>query len=619
MTLHSFDIFDTTLYRKCGKAENVFWLLALRLFPGDAERQYAFFVWRRKAARHDGWGNDFDTIKDIYNTDGVEYFSEYSPQLLMEAEMLLESEMLTANPEIVDKINALHNEGNQIAFISDMYLPSALLKDVLVREGAFKDGDRLYVSCEQKARKDDGALYDLVRNELQPSEWHHYGDNMQSDIEMAKKKGIETHVVDIPYTPIELQSKNEVCVSNYQELRTLAGISRHARIRFGNDVKATFPADFVSPCYVAYVMHVLKDAKRRGIKTLYFLSRDSYILLEIAKRLPHDGLELRYLFVSRKSLTLPYLYKADRDVFLEIQRSRTLKWEKISNLCDKVEIDSEEQNLPFEFVNNDEERQTAMDVLFSDAIYRKWQAKAEKTYQPCVDYLRQEGVFDDDVALVDVGWLGSTRLMINSLRERNGRGQLFTYYFGVENIVYPTKYGAFDSYIKGVKQSGWACFVVEDYLSACHYSTTVGYERQGDKVVPLFKDDIKEKKNPIEDVNLPIVRYVTDLVAQFDFSDEALYAWAVNSFAYLSQKDADIDYSFFAEHCVNTNEFTMRKLTRNEIKRYIQGPESTTNIEVALDLTFGRKKKRYIKKIRQYYIALRGIYWKLTGQGDRKW
>ncbi len=36
-------------------------------------------------------------------------------------------------------------------------------------------------------------------------------------------------------------------------------------------------ADFVAPAYIPYVQFVIEEAKRKGIKKLYFLNRDSYI------------------------------------------------------------------------------------------------------------------------------------------------------------------------------------------------------------------------------------------------------------------------------------------------------------------------------------------------------
>jgi predicted HAD superfamily hydrolase len=69
-------------------------------------------------------------------------------------------------------------------------------------------------------------------------------------------------------------------------------------MEYGGDAYATLAADVVAPCYVAYVKWLLNDAQKRGIKRLYFLSRDGYILMKIAENMEHDGIELRYLFLS---------------------------------------------------------------------------------------------------------------------------------------------------------------------------------------------------------------------------------------------------------------------------------------------------------------------------------
>ncbi|MBR5824614.1 MAG: hypothetical protein IKY67_10795 [Paludibacteraceae bacterium] len=48
MKLASFDIFDTALIRRCGKPENIFYLMAERLYPGDEGKQREFVEWRKK-------------------------------------------------------------------------------------------------------------------------------------------------------------------------------------------------------------------------------------------------------------------------------------------------------------------------------------------------------------------------------------------------------------------------------------------------------------------------------------------------------------------------------------------------------------------------------------------
>ena len=49
MRLASFDIFDTTLLRHCGRPEAVWNALAENLFPEEIDLQEAFVVWRKNA------------------------------------------------------------------------------------------------------------------------------------------------------------------------------------------------------------------------------------------------------------------------------------------------------------------------------------------------------------------------------------------------------------------------------------------------------------------------------------------------------------------------------------------------------------------------------------------
>ena len=90
MKLATFDIFDTTLLRKCGSPEVVQPIVAHRLFPTDRCRREAFLAWRLTAN-----GN---AITSIYASAEEAGFDSYSTDSLMQAELNVEAEMLTANP-----------------------------------------------------------------------------------------------------------------------------------------------------------------------------------------------------------------------------------------------------------------------------------------------------------------------------------------------------------------------------------------------------------------------------------------------------------------------------------------------------------------------------------------
>ena len=91
MKLASFDIFDTTLIRRCGKPEAVFHILAERLFPNDKDLREVFVVWRKRTK-----GN---TLKDIYDKIDSAFlsFAKKNKVEMMKAEEEAENGFLIAD------------------------------------------------------------------------------------------------------------------------------------------------------------------------------------------------------------------------------------------------------------------------------------------------------------------------------------------------------------------------------------------------------------------------------------------------------------------------------------------------------------------------------------------
>lgn len=376
MHLASFDIFDTTLIRLFGRPENINVLLA---------------------------GKE--------HTQGDEL------------ERKVESDCLIANPKVREIIRQKRGEGWQIAFISDMYLDSAFLSKVLSREGCLEEEDKVYVSCEHGARKDTGELYDLVRRELRPAEWEHYGDNRQSDVRMAERKGIKAHWID----------------NSYRDLASR----------------------FVAPAYLPYVLWILHEAKQQGIQRLYFISRDGYILQQIAEALPHEGIELRYFFTSRKAL-----HKA--------------------------------------FDN-------------------------ETDHQLTIQYFLQEGLMDDcRSAMVDVGWLGTSRKMINELLTARGIKPLHFFYFGTTRSVLPEDCGSYQSFLNAGFLPYYMQLLVEHYFSASPYPTTLGYQQREDgHIDPVFPEGERYHETKIVKTNLEVCQQMVESFRKESTpSAEMLRQWA---------------------------------------------------------------------------------------------
>lgn len=413
MRLASFDIFDTTLIRLFGRSENIDVLLAGKEHSqGDAlERQ-------------------------------------------------MEKDCLIANPSVRELIRQKRQDGWQIAFISDMYLDSAFLSEILMREGCFEPEDKIYVSCEHNARKDTGELYDLVRNELHPDDWEHYGDNRQSDVRMAERKGIKAHLID----------------NSYRDLASR----------------------FVAPAYLPYVLWILDEAKKQGFHRLYFISRDGYILQKIAEALLPEGIELKYFFISRNAL----------------QRT---------------------------FENEEDHHLT-------------------------IQYFRQEGLMDDcRSAMVDVGWQGTSRKMINELLIEQGAKPVHFFYFGTTRSVLSPDFGSYQPFLESGYLPYYMQLLVEHYFSASPYPTTISYQKSNDDlVVPVFPEGEKFHETKIMKTNIEVCLQMVEAFSK-EGTPSVLRQWAEDRLSTLAYRFFFADFSPLMDLPKFDGQDFVRPLTLKEI------------------------------------------------------
>ena len=546
MKLASFDIFDTTLIRKCGKPENIFYLLAHKLYPTDSVKREDFLLWRRDAERY---AARIRPGKEITMED-IESFNEYSREELIAAEKSVEVENLIANPAIRDIIKEKREQGYTIGFISDMYLDSDTLKSALAKEDCIAEGEKVYVSCEWDARKSSGALYKKLKSTINPSQWEHYGDHPVSDVKKARENGITAHKVTTVYNSAEQGAIVPKSDKAHYSSSTLAGISRAARITFDNPY-ASLAADFIAPAYIPYTHFVIKKAKEKRIKNLYFLSRDSYILQRITECLPHEDIKLHYLFVSRKSLLLPYLYNASADKFLAIQDKNTIIGKSISSLLASLATTLEELKekfgtaFAFDRITNKQQEEEFLEKIFghNSTFLSELNRRAKEKQALLVQYFEQEKVFGSEkTAMVDVGWLGTTRLMINSILKEQGRPETEFFYYGVRGDVLGTQYGEYHTYFTPEQMSTAGTTLIENYFSASPYPSTIGYKRENEKIVPIFADNAIYKENDITSNNVSVSMWISNNILQSPAPlTDHFREWARNSVEEMLKLKSDID------------------------------------------------------------------------------
>lgn len=629
MKLVSFDIFDTVLIRKCGLSENVFYLLANRLYPDNRALREAFLLWRRQAeqqARYRLPKTDV-SLEQIYNYDTLSGFTGYTPQQMKDAEVQIESENLIANPAVKELIEKKREQGYCICFISDMYLDSKTLSNILRREGCLLNDEKVYVSCEHNARKSNGKLFDIVRKEWQPSEWLHFGDHPVSDVKMPRRKGIRATQIHTEFTETERMLLTQtLSTRNRYELSILTGLQRAARISYGNDAFKKIAADFVAPAYIPYVHFLMEQARQRGLKRLYFLSRDSYILMKMAEVLQpsYPDIELRYLFVSRKSLLLPYLTEMNVEQYLAVQDHQSIYSKKVDELLTAFETSREEQENTFgtsfdynRIGNKQQEADFLNKILGKKSSYLPVLCeRASKRRTLLYAYFEKEGLFDSiPSGMVDVGWLGTSRLMINSILKDQGTQPVEFFYLGVRNDALSVKYGIYTSYYRPEQLSTSLTTLVENYFSASPYPSTLNYKQTGHGVMPVFATSTGYQENDITSRNVSIAQWIMQEMGKtgLRFTD-VFWSWSQICINAISTLSCRIDLTPFVKAADFDDTAFVRKLTLMELLRLVcLGEHITAYDRASLQLTVNRtidaplwKLHSYMGRIRRYlYVRLK--------------
>ncbi len=598
----SFDIFDTTLMRKCGDAGNIFHILAYSLFSDDEQMQDAFYTWRIKAERSCiGKGITNPCIDDIYETCPFP-----SPTDIMSKEKDIESKNLTVNKHILDLIVKRRSEGYTVMFISDMYLDSEFLHSILKREGCINNDETVFVSCEHNARKDTGKLFNIVRERFAPEEWIHYGDNIISDYHVAKKAKIKAVLYKSHQTSSAEYNIRRLGHNTKEKWKfdTIAGLLHCLNTTStGMSPIQKIAVNYVAPAYVAYATWIIRQARRRGIKRLYFLSRDSYILKEITTNMKVADIESRFIFVSRKSLLPAFLHISDKESFLSILDCNTAKGKDTEYLLSLFNTSTKEMkevygiDIPSKRINTTKEENDLIDKIYETDFIKDFRRNTVDDYNMVMDYFRQEGMIDNTKsAMIDVGWFGTTRAMINTLLRHAGHTDIPFFYYGVRTDVLSPEYGDYFSFT-GSPNAGTmnAVHLLEQYFSAAPYPSTVAYVCKKGIIRPKFKTTSKSTNRIIAAENVNGCQLLTKDILYFDMlTDEQLFLLAqASSETLLYAKDTTIDYSpLTMAEPTDELPFVIRYNAKQAVAYLIKGEIVSALDNVSATITFGKTLRR---------------------------
>lgn len=454
----SFDIFDTLVHRLVLAPVDVFELVRLRafedprslLFHGELD---GFAQTRMKAESHararrmaEFGGEAEITFDEIYDQWRQETgASSDLVDWLKELELQCEARMLHASVEGKAVFDAARAMGLPIILISDMYLSSDFLREMLVAEGFDGVAEMpLFVSGEVRMSKHVGGLYTHVAASTDQTlgpHWLHIGDNMHSDVVKAREAGLSAHhatwakIHNVPTIRTGARGSGNLLKSLMSALK-----EPHAQSRNPDDPLERIGYQVWGPMLFGFTCWLLSQFRSDRIDHAVFVARDGWLmaqLIEICiKRRPETALTSHYLYMSRQTgfKTGVRDWHPERAWFYAAGKNSTtarkafaaaglnaenhLAALKQFGIMDVAAILTD--NLKPNVVQ-------ALNVAHMDVLRRN--AANRKNLATFYD---QALAGKSRVALVDIGWVGNIqRCFLHSLSDPAASGKVFGYYLGL--------------------------------------------------------------------------------------------------------------------------------------------------------------------------------------------
>ena len=438
--IHSFDVFDTLTTRRVLAPADVFLLQAEALITrglwSKPEIDWQHLrVTAELNARLSQRSREV-TLQQIY--EEIRRTTDLSDSVLLEARRLEEELEVSLSAPILENtklLTGLASSGRRTVLISDMYLPCDVLHRIVGQAGV--NNARIYASCEYGVTKASGGLFKLVaeREAVPLADLDHLGDNKRSDFRVPIQLGAKAKLYTRSMPSEDEKALYEATsISDPKARSVIAGAMRTARLanpypqgtrqRVVWDVGAGVSGLLV----LAFVSWTLQQARDKGLRRLYYVSRDGQLPSLVANMLCKAWsipIEIHYLYGSRQAWHLPGVRELDDAAWnwlLEIPPAMT-----VGALLERAGLSRSyalQKVAAFGFNGLDqvlEERDTerCRDLLLASSTEILNAAAAGR--DKAVAYLRQEGLFEDvSAGIVDIGWKGR---LYTSLLSLLGQGE----------------------------------------------------------------------------------------------------------------------------------------------------------------------------------------------------
>jgi predicted HAD superfamily hydrolase len=408
-------------------------------------------------------------LDEIY--DRYEALSGCDPQfrtLMQSTELRLEKLLLYASQTGFAKYNELRLKAGQIVFVSDMYLPSSWLSQMLADLGYEEAKSApIFVSGEVRKSKHTGALYQEVRDRLhiaKNARWLHVGDNLKADIINARAHGLEAFHAD--WAVVDNRRTGSATTQSEYLVRSIVDflVQPQARKFLPEEEYAAIGYRSFGPVIFGFMLWVLARAREAGLHKLAFIARDGWLPFQLFKTLKHAAglgdVEESYVHFSRQAGLLQGIRSWDVDrgwpAGGRIKRRIDDALASVGlGLNDIPHVLERNGFKPGDEISSERYGSAVKLLVDSFEPILKMSLAKRQSYSPYFDSHFTPGI---RTGFVDIGWNGNIqRYLIDSVDHRFSKDQFTGLFLGLHST-------AKDNQARGLEMYGW----LNDYGNPPH-------------------------------------------------------------------------------------------------------------------------------------------------------
>lgn len=418
----SFDVFDTLLFRPFSDPKTLFYLLGIEFGIADF-RQLREEAEKEARMRTEKKDREVDIV-DIYKI--LREWCHIPVEDGVQKEIALEKKLCFANPYMKEVFEQVKKREKIVILLSDMYLTQDALREILSENGIY-GYDEILLSNEYHCNKANGQLF-LQAEKLcgEGKKFYHIGDNLHSDVEMAKKQGWKAY-----------HYKNVNQIGKYYRpngMSPLSGSIYDGLVNtwlYGKMTKYSLHYEFGFCCggvlAVAYCQWLERLAEQNGIDRFWFVARDGDILYKLYKKY-WGSISCEYIAFSRAASE-----QLIADDFMQEYINNAIKTEvyfapsetlNIRQLFDSLGIGEMCSLLPYKGLSEESVCKKEIYSLLCQFLYQNKEA-----FDSCFSdarkgaklYFEEKAAGAKKICVVDVGWRGSSISYIKHLFEKKYR------------------------------------------------------------------------------------------------------------------------------------------------------------------------------------------------------